>query len=273
MDYLQSGQWEKDFIDAIEMYTDILYEWVQINPSFYHIINSDITYYTAHEWPEPIKLLNSTRRAIEIKLVTQTIQRIFDISGSFSNRGQFRKNHAYKTFIYFVIRLMKVFWGDFIQEANFETSGYFDHLIRTCLIHSPGIGISYLCLKIASKVKLTKIIFNEIECSRHLSPKLPFASEDLKSLLRITNKEIRLRLGLCLAQELGQAAAKLHVEISTLLFDNSIWDLMHAAEQYNNNILDNVPSNDQSSHLFEIKQPSLESINLTLLGECLKYSS
>jgi hypothetical protein len=257
MDRLQDGKWEKDFIDAIKMYADIFCEWIQINDSFYYMIISDITCYTVHGWPESVIKSDPKRCAIETKLVARTIEKALNISGY--NKEKLKEIHAYETFIYFIIRFMNNLWSDFIREANSVTSGYIDKLIKTYLIHPPGSGISYLCLKIASKVKLTEDIINEIECSRDLTPNLPFTSEDLKSLLEVSKKEMRLRLALCLAQELGQAAAKLHVELTTFSFDESIWNLMQATQQYNDII------NRQHSRT--------ESIKLILLGECLKYSS
>src|SRR5205085_584910 len=118
------------------------------------IISADITYYTV-DWPENTdnpgtgsrSETDSKYQIIETKLVNRTVQRMFNSYGISNNKEIFRYIHAYETFTEFVINFMNYLWQNPIRVSYFDTSFYPDYLIRSSLIHPPGIGIGYLCLK------------------------------------------------------------------------------------------------------------------------------
>lgn len=251
---MDSHIWRADFLDGIQNYSKIFKDWIKTNSIFFTIITSDYTDYDVENWPDPEDI-------IEIKLVNRALQKFYMI-----DRNDLSENHAYESFIEFIVQFIDYFWGDFIRESLLETSGYLDNLIRKSLIHPLGIGIGYLCLKIANQVEISSEILEEIEISRILMPDLPFTSEEKRALLSIAKREIRLRLALCLAHEIAQAGKKLNIIVGSSYFNNSIRCLLSSIGQYNKFI------EFQQSYVFDFTTITPDTIKLTLLRECLKCS-
>lgn len=238
-----NNEWSEEIIKSVQLHANKLKSLININYNFHTIIMEDKTIYTNSDWP--------SLDIIENKLVNRTFQRFYEIFGIIINKKDINTHNIYESFVEMILHLMNCSWSKYIQESELDTSGYLDYVMRSSLIYPPGIGFSFLCLKIAATVELNPVMIEEIEISRLLNPKLPFSLDDEKSLLLVVTKEDRLRLAMCLANEVGRAASKLKINVNTQYFNMSIWNLLIAIKEHNNT---NV------------------SIDLLLLSECLKYS-
>jgi hypothetical protein len=199
MSYLNEGEWDPGFIKEVKFN-----DWLIINPSLRDPFKPESLIFPVKDWVNP-------NNEMEILLVNRTIKGFFDEYGVQTSRDVFKGIHAHVTMIKSIIYAMCYLWGGIIKNANFDTSGYLDSLIRTRLMMPPDYGIGYLCLMIASQVKLSQDMLIEIESSRDLTPELSYTPDELAILKRIVRKEIRLRLALCIARELGYICNKLRI--------------------------------------------------------------
>jgi len=139
----------------------------------------------------------------------------------------FSPEHSYYSYMWFIYEVVLLFWERFIDDANFDTSGFFDTLVRNAVMYPPGIGIGYLSLLIARHVDLSNKLLLHIETSKALTPSLPFRGNERKDLAKIAGSEDRLRLALLITRELGIVSKESDLSLSTFHFKQSLWDLLY----------------------------------------------
>jgi len=135
--------------------------------------------------------------------------------------------HLYHAFVYFIYRIVLLEWKEFASDANFDTNGYIDLLVREKVMRPPGLGIGYLSLLIAQNIELNSKLLSEIEISRELTPILPYKKNDKADLIKIAGSEDRLRLALLLTRELGLICHKSSVNLTTLDFCDTLWQFLN----------------------------------------------
>lgn len=251
MEYLNKGEWDHEFVEQVKIYASMFKDWVQINPILKNLFYQKHFFFPVKDWINP-------DNDLEILLVNLTIQEFFKEYGVQSDRNIFKSVHIYTIVVHCSIQVMQHLWGNIIQKSNFDTSGYIDHLIRSKLIVPPGYGIGFLSLMIASQVELTHNMLMQIETSRDMTPNLNFLPNDLIILNKICRTEQRLRLALCIAQELGHISDKLNVVINTYQFEECMWNIFWRMNEYNERIKAGLKTDPHYVQFF-------------LLSECIKY--
>lgn len=205
------------------------------NPKFIHsiqVFSSALTPFKGHhlilfkeikERGEPPDFPYSNDEIIERCLLKLTLT-AFETTVKLENLSS---EHSYYAYMWFIYETVLLFWERFIEDTNFDTSGYFDSLIRKRIIRSPGIGIGYLSLLIARYVNLSEKLMLQIETSKALTPSLSFQQDEERDLVKITGSRDRLCLALLIALELGIACERNGVYLTTLYFRQSLWDFLY----------------------------------------------
>jgi hypothetical protein len=134
--------------------------------------------------------------------------------------------HAYDIFCRCISNAADNLWSHYFSATNTNDGRCLDNMLRERLFTAPGEGICYLCLLLASEIPITATFEEEIELSRELCPVLPFPDHLQNTLLKIVGKEQRLRLAMCLAQNLGRSCNKLKLKLEANHFKSHFLDLL-----------------------------------------------